>query len=265
MGDRILYESCPLCGAAEHAQLLVADCSGHPSYREPLSKRMVWRQCGACGHIFTEGYYTEEALRLVFATTQKNQRLGDGLEQNRAISARMIDRVLPYRDGGIWLDVGFGNGSLLFTAQEYGFTPLGLDLREENVTALAGLGIEGHCQDICDFRPAEPPAVISMADVLEHTPYPGRILEAAKRLLLPGGVLFLSMPNADAFIWKVASRQNRNPYWAEMEHYHNFSRQRLYALLREHGFAPKRYAVSERYRMCMEVVALSEPATDPAA
>jgi hypothetical protein len=40
-----------------------------------------------------------------------------------------------------------------------------------------------------------------------------------------------------------------------IEHYHNFSRSRLYALLRETGFEPVRYGISERYRACMEVIA----------
>jgi hypothetical protein len=46
-----------------------------------------------------------------------------------------------------------------------------------------------------------------------------------------------------------------NPYWGEIEHYHNFGRRRLYALLEEHGFEPARYGVSFRYRACMEVIA----------
>ena len=41
-----------------------------------------------------------------------------------------------------------------------------------------------------------------------------------------------------------------------MEHYHNFDRAGLYALLRECGFSPVYYGVSERYRACMEVAAI---------
>ena len=49
--------------------------------------------------------------------------------------------------------------------------------------------------------------------------------------------------------------RNDNPYWAEIEHYHNFTRESLYSVLRQTGFRPIRYAVSERYRCCMEVLA----------
>jgi hypothetical protein len=49
-----------------------------------------------------------------------------------------------------------------------------------------------------------------------------------------------------------------NPYWGEIEHYHNFSRKRLYALLQNHGFKPADYHISERYRVCMEVIAIKQ-------
>ena len=95
-----------------------------------------------------------------------------------------------------------------------------------------------------------------MADVLEHMPYPKVGLEAAHRLLQPGGVLLVSIPNMGSAVWKAMDDGNANPYWGEIEHYHNFDRERLYALLAEGGFEPVRYGVSHRYRACMEVIAV---------
>jgi 2-polyprenyl-3-methyl-5-hydroxy-6-metoxy-1,4-benzoquinol methylase len=170
----------------------------------------------------------------------------------------MIEKVLPYAIDGIWLDVGFGNGSLLFTAQEYGFKPVGLDLRSDNVNLLKSLGIDAYCSDINDLIMEENCSVISMADVLEHIPHPGQALKAANKLLKKKGVLLISMPNSENIVWKIMDSNNVNPYWGEMEHYHNFSRTNLYALLNESGFTPVRYGISERYRVCMEVVAVKK-------
>ena len=55
--------------------------------------------------------------------------------------------------------------------------------------------------------------------------------------------------------WRLLDAAKVNPYWGELEHYHNFSRARLYALLKECGFEPIHYTISERYRVCMEVIA----------
>ena len=68
-------------------------------------------------------------------------------------------------------------------------------------------------------------------------------------------MLLLSMPNMDCLPWRAMDRVKKNPYWAEIEHHHNFTRQRLYALLEEQGFAPRRYGISSRYLACMEIVA----------
>ena len=76
----------------------------------------------------------------------------------------MIEKVLPFAAEGCWLDVGFGNGSLLFTVQEFGFTPIGLDLRADNVNIMNQLGIKAFRLDITELVLDEECAVISMAD-----------------------------------------------------------------------------------------------------
>lgn len=255
MNERIPFGKCPLCESPDLADAATGDCSAHPLYHASLGKLIRWKRCGACAHVFTEGYYTQEAARLIFSRTNVQQQVGADMEQQRFASAHIVEKILPYAGAGIWMDVGFGNGSLLFTAQEYGFRPLGLDLRAENVKALAAFGIEAHSKDITELSLASPCAVISMADVVEHVPYPKEPLRAAHRLLAADGVLFISMPNMESVLWQTMDRQKANPYWAELEHYHNFSRSRLYALLREVGFEPVRYGISERYRACMEVIA----------
>lgn len=123
------------------------------------------------------------------------------------------------------------------------------------MTALKSLGFEAHCSDLVSLDHDGRYSVLSMADVLEHMPYPKEGLAAADRLLGPDGVLFVSMPNSESTVWQLLDRARQNPYWGEIEHFHNFSRSRLYALLDEFDFAPREYHVSRRYRACMEVIA----------
>jgi predicted SAM-dependent methyltransferase len=94
-----------------------------------------------------------------------------------------------------------------------------------------------------------------MADVLEHMPFPQEGLAATRRLLRPGGILFVSMPNYDCAAWRLLDVNNSNFYWGELEHFHNFSRRRLYALLSDMGFEALHSGISKRYRVCMEVIA----------
>lgn len=254
MSDRVLFKRCPLCESQIITKIVIGDCSKHPLYNKALNPQIQWCQCNDCLHIFTEGYYTDDACKIIFGKTNENQMVGGDIEKNRMVSSKMIERVLPFISAGSWLDVGFGNGSLLFTAQEYGFKPIGIDLRVNNVNLLKSLGIDSYCEDLSNFSLPEKLSVISMADVLEHIPYPRKALLAANNLLKENGVLLVSMPNTENVLWNILSAHNINPYWGEIEHYHNFSRTRLYALLSEFGFEPVRYGISERYRLCMEVV-----------
>ena len=45
-----------------------------------------------------------------------------------------------------------------------------------------------------------------------------------------------------------------NPYWGELEHFHNFSRDTLHRLLRDTGFRPVHYAVSERFAHVAQLI-----------
>jgi 2-polyprenyl-3-methyl-5-hydroxy-6-metoxy-1,4-benzoquinol methylase len=179
---------------------------------------------------------------------------GANFEQQRKLSANMVAKVAQYVRAGSWLDVGFGNGSLLFTAEEWGFRPVGIDLRQSTVAAMQRLGFEAHCVDMKSFGKDESFDVLSMADVLEHMPYPRDGLAAARRLLRRGGILLVSMPNYNCPAWRLLDANDRNPYWGELEHFHNFSRQRLYALMKDMGFTVVQYGISERYMICMEVI-----------
>ena len=253
---RVPYDACPLCGSPAIRTLLTADCSGHPLYDPKLPANIVWCTCDACGHIFTDGSFTEEAFEILFSKTHDHQMAGHDMENQRFVSARIVEKVAPFATPGPWLDVGFGNASLLLTAAEFGFEPVGIDLREGNVAALRGLDIEAHCVDLGALDQPGRFRVISMADVLEHMRFPAEGLIAARNLLASDGVLFVSMPNADSALWKALDRDMSNPYWGEIEHFHNFGRRRLYRLLADFGFEPVQFGISERYRVCMEVIAV---------
>jgi protein O-GlcNAc transferase len=254
---RIPFEACPLCGGEDAEEVGVSSCATHPLYRPELPATMRWIRCDACGHVFVDGYFSEAALSLVFGNAHPSQLPGPDTLQGRAVAAKIVEDLSSARGAweGRWLEVGFGSGALLTTAAEFGYEVVGLDLRDESVRRMRALGFDARRADLMACDEIGRFDVVSMADVLEHMPFPKAALVHARALLRPGGALFVSMPNMDSFAWQELERQKRNPYWGELEHCHNFGRGRLHALLRETGFEPCRYAISQRYVACMEVVA----------
>lgn len=249
---RIPYQHCPLCESRDFTEIRRGSCSAHELYRPELSAEIIWCSCSDCHHIFTDGYFSDAD----FAAAQPSQIPGYDVERGRHVAADMIEWMTreTAKRSGHWLDVGFGAGHLLTTANEYGFDVYGIDAKREAVEPLKALGYNVEQTSAIEAEPHSL-SIISMMDVLEHMPYPGLALRSARQALRADGVLVLSMPNAGSFVWRALDIGKQNPYWNELEHYHNFTRVRLYALLREHGFEPFAYRASRRYRACMEVLA----------
>lgn len=252
------YKACPLCNCTEAAEIGTFSCTEHKLYSDEMPPTMTWMQCKVCAHQFTDGYFGPDINAVLFSRAQTEQLPGYQMEVGRSISARIVDRVTSdmHPANKLWVDVGFGNAALLATAQEYGFNVIGLDLRPETVTRAQQLGLDAHCKSLEEFatEAAGKVDVISLADVLEHVPYPTAMLSAARQALKPFGKLFVSCPSAGSIVWDALTLGGINPYWSELEHFHNFTRRRLSALLVASGFTEPVFSVSERYRLGMELI-----------
>jgi protein O-GlcNAc transferase len=252
---RRAYEACPLCGSHSHKPFLAADCSKGPAYRSALAPQVHWHLCEDCDHFFTEGYFEDAAIFAPVAS----EALGYAMEAGRRAAAPRVAAIArhigPLNCDAAWLDVGFGNGALLFTAAEWGFEAVGLDTRAAHVAGLRQLGLEAHEGVLKDLDAPGRFGVVSLDDQLPRMIDPARTLAAARRLLQPDGLLLLSLPNMDAMAFNLLHAQDANPHWSEITHYHMFGRARLYALLREQGFQPIEYQVNAQIRIGMDVIA----------
>ena len=139
---RVPYTTCPLCDSGDVGTYVSAACTQHPLYQPALPPLQVWLACQACSHSFTEGYFDEAALAVIFSKSNPSQVMNPSLvEQARAMSAPIVERVSEVRGSqeGRWLDVGCGNGSLFTTAAEFGYAAEGIDVRSDAVATLQSL------------------------------------------------------------------------------------------------------------------------------
>lgn len=211
--------------------------------------------CEACGHVYTDSYFTKEGHAELLSQVMEDGIFGGNLDTQRKLWARVIDRITPYvhsQDKGKWVDVGVGNGSFLFTAAEFGFNAVGIDTRPYVLKPLREFGYSVEQADAMEYDYTGA-AVVVLADVLEHVPYPKALLQRISEQ--SNAVLFVSCPNMDSISWKYLETVGGVMYWKELEHYHNFTRARLQSLLRECGFTPVHYGISPRYTACMEIIA----------
>ena len=130
---------------------------------------------------------------------------------NRRTLARLSRAKAP---GNRLLEVGVGSGSFLQAAQNNGLNVVGCDLSKAIVSRVnQEFGIEMQCASLSDIPGEGRFDIIVMNHVLEHVSDPVGFLRDAFRLLSPGGIIHLSVPNQ-------ASWEAKLPGWTSYEPYH---------------------------------------------
>jgi len=107
------------------------------------------------------------------------------------------------------LDVGCGNGALLARMRSKGWKVEGIDIDPGalKVARAAGLAVtRATLADLVDEGPQRRFDVIALDHVLEHLHDPVASLRDARRLLAPGGALWLATPNLAALGHRLFGR-----------------------------------------------------------
>jgi len=112
------------------------------------------------------------------------------------IRLNIIERFIK---PGSLCDFGAGAGKLLECARTRGWTVSGVEPgRSREQLESQGFNVQE------DLTKIEPTDVISMIHVLEHCPSPVEVLSTLGKKLLPDGVLYIEVPNADSLRARLA-------------------------------------------------------------
>ncbi len=142
------------------------------------------------------------------------------------------------------LDVGCSAGRVVEMLRMCGWRAEGMDVDPQAVEFARSKGLDvsvGSLDSIEDLSPRY--HLITLVDVIEHVEDPFSVIDTCRRLLLPGGLLYVKTPGADSLPHRFLGDR-----WLDSaEHLHFFSRRTLAALLEAVGFE----VVSVRQRMEM--------------
>jgi SAM-dependent methyltransferase len=159
-----------------------------------------------------------------------------------------FEEVLPEDRSARIVDFGCGFGQVMSALRALGYTNLvGIDVEPEALQHCRKAGLEVH--DNTDgeaiLRMVATADLIIMSHIIEHFPKTAVIplLESARRILKPGGKLFVMVPNAQAFT---------GCYWAYEDFTHEmlFTSGSLYYVLKAAGFGDVRFVDMECLAGC---------------
>jgi SAM-dependent methyltransferase len=206
---------------------------------EPLQDQMV--RCLACGlhyvrprlkwELILEGYRGGTDENFVSQVAFRERTFRDCLARLERIARPAGKRVL---------DVGAAGGSFLAMAREKGYEPLGC----EPSTWMCGFAREHYGLDLFPGTifemPVAPASVdlLTLWDVIEHTPDPKSVLARAHELLTPDGVLVMSWPDYASLAARALG--GKWPFLLTV-HLYYFTPATMTELLGRTGFRPLGY------------------------
>jgi SAM-dependent methyltransferase len=214
-----------------------ASCAWCGAPLGPDSIRLAGRvRCRRCGAATTSPWPTTAELEAAYgewyrpAGGSRFSFAGDAiLRSTRGLLAGRIDAIAP---PGPVLDVGAGDGTLLDALHRHGREAIGLERRSDRADVRDGT--------IADLD-GEWAAVVFWHS-LEHLPEPGEAIREAARLLKPGGVIAVAVPNGESL--QAAAFGDR---WLHLDlprHLVHLSATSLGSGLERNGFAIERTSFS---------------------
>ncbi len=207
-------------------------------------------RCNGCSLVYRNPRPTASDIREAHAGNQTSLELEERVGNRRRYQfGRFLDS-LPERPGRL-LDIGCGYGFFLKIADEKSWKAVGVDLNPNGIAyAKERLGVNAVLGDFRDVRfPDGSFDLVTLWNVLDHTPDPLELLLEVHRVLKEDGRVFIRTPNA---VWQYLNYRlakflrrlgwgklfDEHPHATFIFHQTNFSPRTLRLVLDRSGFAP---------------------------
>jgi SAM-dependent methyltransferase len=222
-------------------------CGGHKVFVDfsvktgmPNGEKFSVLRCADCGFGWTSPRLSDSDIQLWYPPTyygQHNVRFTSAIEYLvRFLGHHRAKAVERHSTPGPALDVGCGRGCTLAALRTMGYQPFGVELNETAAWEAQHLfKIDVSTGDFLKTPyDADQFNVIIFWHSLEHFSQPSLAIRHAHKLLKPGGLLVVAVPNSES----VQASWFRG-HWFHLDiprHYFHFGTRSLHALLNNNGF-----------------------------
>lgn len=225
---------CKICGSSQGKRLYFIsgfqvirclNCGLVYRYPQPGEKELT--------QLYNKNYFlSEDPLRWGYKDYVKMKKF---INQTFEHKLKIIER---YKKRGKILDIGCATGFFLEIAKKRGWEPYGVELSDYAASygrEKMGLDIKTGDLKKVGYR-KEYFNIITMWDILEHTPYPLEELKEVKRVLKENGLVFITVPNIKSLIARIMGRRWFG-FTKIREHLYFFSPRTLKMILEKAGFS----------------------------
>lgn len=208
LNNVINNSTCRLCGSS-HYKLLYNIHSPFDNSKEnipglPRAIRLKVVKCGHCGLVYALNGLDKNFIAHCYENNKDTLYTME--ERANRLSARIIlGKIRRFKEKGDLLDIGCSAGFLVDEAVKLGYKAEGIDLSEYAANfAKERLRLTVCRGDILakDF-PENHFDVITVTDVIEHLSEPLECLVKIKKILKPGGILYITTPDIESWLSRI--------------------------------------------------------------
>lgn len=225
------HRDCPLCGASpDDAHVIFIKFGFH------------YRRCNTCSVTYVSPMLNEKALLKSYQQSDFNDNwmrtLMGEVEQNFnrpkfELGIQQIEETTGTR--GRLLELGSAVGQFLEISKDAGWQVHGIEFNSVGAEYCRKNGLEISQEPLLDDSfPAESFDAVAMWEVLEHIIDPRQIINAAAKVIRPGGAIFIVVPNVNALAAQIM--QEHCNMFRGTAHLTMFNSATLGHLLQEEGF-----------------------------
>jgi SAM-dependent methyltransferase len=221
-----MNKTCAGCSAAVDTARKIGQKDGYDFLR-----------CDGCGTVTVSPYPTKEQLTDYYQSYHGTKKYVAKAQKKIARSRKRVARLMRYTDGKRFLDVGCNYGLAVKAALDLGLNAAGIDIDADTIKignemlgseslkaiSVSEYAAQGHQADI-----------VYTSEVIEHVHSPEKFIEAIAKILSPGGVLYLTTPQAGH--WLVPKDFAQYKEACPPRHINYFSKKGIRNLLQRHGF-----------------------------
>jgi SAM-dependent methyltransferase len=241
--------ACPICSATATRFL---GWRGGRAHRNGTGELTRVVECASCGLVYPNPFPHPRDVDQLYSdegdTYFSQHTLG---EERVAMRSKLVERIEELASGrkGRLLDVGAGTGETVLAALRRGWDAHGVEPCESFARAAIDLcGADrirhGGIETLGEVAPFD---AIMLAGVLEHLHEPVPVMQRIAELLVPGGILYVDVPNegdgiyfrAANLYFKLLGRDWTSHLAPTFSPFHvlGFSRRSLGVLLRRFGLS----------------------------
>jgi len=207
-------------------------------------------ECINCGYKHITPIPSEEELRKVYEheyyKSEKPLYIERYIEDEEwhfsQITRRLelFEKILDKKSNLRLLDIGSGPGFFIKVAKERGWEALGFEPSREAYeysTKELGLNVYNEFFNEHNYKKIGNFDAVNLSLVLEHVPNPENIISMVYKIIKPGGIVSISVPNDFNPIQSLVQKMGNDPWWVAPPHHINyFDHQTLDRFISNNGF-----------------------------